>query len=64
MAEMAMTWSFMILHTEQYEEVKVPERRQVTWGVYLSRLTDWQEIERTGQRQLALECPPPATARG
>lgn len=34
--------------------VKVPERRQVTWGVYLSRLADWLEEEQTGQRRLAL----------
>ena len=54
MVEMAMARSFMMLHTDQYEEVKVPERRQVTWGVDLSRLADWLEEERTGQRRLAL----------
>lgn len=54
MMEMAMARSFMMLHTDQYEEVKVSERRQVTWGVDLSRLADWLEEERTGQRRLAL----------
>lgn len=54
MPEMVMARSFMMLHTEQYEEVSVPERRQVTWGVDLSRRADWLEEERTGQRRLAL----------
>ncbi|MFH1869483.1 MAG: hypothetical protein ABIK82_18580 [Pseudomonadota bacterium] len=34
--------------------IGVGERRQVTWGVYLSRLADWLEEEQTGQRRLAL----------
>ncbi len=53
-AEFAMARSFIMLHTEQYEEVKVSERRQVIWGVDLSRLADWLEEDRTGQRRLAL----------
>lgn len=62
MAEMAMTWSFKMLHTEQHEEVKVPERRQVTWGVDLSRLADWQEEERTGQAPGGAGMPPASSA--
>ncbi|AKU11279.1 transposase, IS204/IS1001/IS1096/IS1165 family protein [Azoarcus sp. CIB] len=32
-----------------YETVKVPERRQVTWGVDIAKLADWLEEDLTGQ---------------
>ena len=62
MAEFAMARSFMMLHTEQYEEVKVPDRRQVTWGVDLSRLADWLEEDRRAAPAGAVNGKPPAAA--
>lgn len=37
---------------DEYETVKVPERKEVTWGVEIARLADGLERYLTGQKRL------------
>lgn len=37
---------------EEYETVKVPQRKIVTWGVDIAGLADWLEEDATGQKRL------------
>lgn len=54
LADFALARTYVMHEPDQYEVARVPERRQVTWGVDLAKLADWLEEEQTGQRRLAL----------
>jgi hypothetical protein len=42
-------------YDDSYETVRMPERRQVTWGADVAKLADWPAEEQTAPRRLPLQ---------